>query len=138
MAGAHEVTEPLSPHGTNVDPAKAPVKGSWLTRKFPFLGTKKGLIITVIVILVIIGGGLAGLAALPKKDERGGGGAADSATADAITSDVHFYGQSPPVYPSRTFTLRVLGFSTCEANQPPQPICPAPASGLKPSSRPAR
>lgn len=107
MAGSNEVTEPLSPHGANADPTKAANKGSWLTRKFPFLGTKKGIMITVIVILVIIGGGLAGLAALPKKD-GGGEAAASPATADAITSDVHFYGQSPPVYPSRTFSLQVL------------------------------
>lgn len=100
MAASREVTEPLSPdHGADAGPAKTASGGSWLTRRLPFLRTKKGIIITVIVVLVIIGGGLAGLAALPKKD--GGGGAAGAVTADTITSDVHFYGESPPVYPSR-------------------------------------
>ena len=43
--------------------------------------------------------GLAGLAALPK-----GSGQKDAArdAADVITHDSYFYGQSPPVYPSRT------------------------------------
>ncbi len=51
------------------------------------------------MLLLIIGGGLAGLAAL----HRGGGAAAASAGADqnVTISDSFFYGQSPPVYPSR-------------------------------------
>ena len=51
-------------------------------------------------LLIIIAGGLAGLAALP----RGGGsgsGVVGVAAQDVITNDTHFYGQSPPVYPSR-------------------------------------
>ena len=75
---------------------------SWLTRHFPFLRTRRGIVITVIVVLLIIGGGLAGLAALPKRGGSGDGdGSADFAT-DPISSDEHFYSQSPPVYPSRT------------------------------------
>lgn len=76
--------------------------GSWIARHLPFLKTKRGITITVAAILLIIGGGLAGLAALPKKSATGAGdGAGDS--GDSITSDEHFYGQSPPVYPSRTY-----------------------------------
>lgn len=59
----------------------------------------------VAVILLIISAGLAGLAALPKKGNKdtaeAGGGAGNSGYS--ITSDEHFYGQSPPVYPSRTY-----------------------------------
>jgi beta-glucosidase len=76
--------------------------GSWVSRHLPFLKTKRGVVITVIVVLVIIGGGLAGLAALPKKNGDGANGSSGLA-ADAITSDTYFYGQSPPVYPSRTY-----------------------------------
>ena len=80
--------------------------GSWITRHFPFLKTKRGIAITVAVILLVIGGGLAGLAALPKNGNKnaaeGGDGADDQ--GDSITNDEHFYGQSPPVYPSRTYT----------------------------------
>ncbi|EGZ75467.1 glycoside hydrolase [Neurospora tetrasperma FGSC 2509] len=75
---------------------------SWITRHFPFLRTKRGIAMIVAVILVIVGAGLAGLAALPKKGNKGtaeaGGGAGNSGYS--ITSDEHFYGQSPPVYPS--------------------------------------
>ncbi|KAK1760524.1 glycoside hydrolase superfamily [Echria macrotheca] len=104
MARATEASrQPLAPdHGPGVDPSKAgaPAQQSWLKRHFPFLRTRRGIIITVIVILVIIGGGLAGLAALPKKNGSSGGDAAGGASADTITDDGHFYGQSPPVYPS--------------------------------------
>lgn len=88
--------------------AAAPAKaGLWtrFTDKVPFLKTKKGLVITIIAILVIIGGGLAGLAALPNRSGNGsdeptgsGGGASSQ---NAIASDSFFFGQSPPVYPSR-------------------------------------
>ncbi len=63
-----------------------------ITQRFPFLRTKRGVALVVAMLLLIIGGGLAGLAALHH-------GAA--AASDAITSDTYFYGQSPPVYPSR-------------------------------------
>jgi beta-glucosidase len=49
--------------------------------------------------LVIIGGGLAGLAALPK--QSGSWVGQDGDDGDVITDDAYFYGQSPPVYPSR-------------------------------------
>jgi beta-glucosidase len=104
MARATEASQPLAPdHRPGVDPSKAaaPAQQSWLKRHFPFLRTRRGIIITVIVILVIIGGGLAGLAALPKKNSSNDGSTAGGASADTITDDGHFYGQSPPVYPSR-------------------------------------
>jgi beta-glucosidase len=44
--------------------------------------------------------GLAGLAALPGKSSGSVPKDHDGADGDAITDDVHFYGQSPPVYPS--------------------------------------
>lgn len=53
------------------------------------------------MLLLIIGGGLAGLAALP----HGGGARALASQPDTvanITDDSYFYGQSEPVYPSRT------------------------------------
>ncbi|KAK3499907.1 glycoside hydrolase [Neurospora hispaniola] len=79
---------------------------SWITRHFPFLKTKRGIAIIVAVILVIIGAGIAGLATLPRKGNKGtaeaGGGAGNSGYS--ITSDEHFYGQSPPVYPSPNMT----------------------------------
>ncbi|KAB5535125.1 beta-glucosidase [Coniochaeta sp. 2T2.1] len=71
--------------------------------RFPFLHTRKGIIITVVVVLVIIGGGLAGLAALPKhnnKESSSGGKGGGGGTGDEIQDDSYFYGQSPPVYPS--------------------------------------
>jgi beta-glucosidase len=51
--------------------------------------------------LVIIGGGLAGLAALPKRSGSWSGAGQDGDGGDVITDDAYFYGQSPPVYPSR-------------------------------------
>lgn len=68
-----------------------------IRERFPFLKTKKGVALVVVMLLLIIGGGLAGLAAL-----HHGGGAA--AAQNIITSDAEFYGQSPPVYPSRTYS----------------------------------
>jgi hypothetical protein len=44
------------------------------------------------MLLTIVGAGLAVLAALPH---------ANGQTAGEITSDSYFYGDSPPVYPSR-------------------------------------
>lgn len=56
------------------------------------------------MLLLIIGGGLAGLAAL----HHPGVSAAQVVSTDAqqnITSDSYFYGDSPPVYPSREYIL---------------------------------
>lgn len=75
-------------------------KDSWLTRKLPFLTTRRGKIITIIVILLIIGGGLAGLAALPRNSDGGKNEGSTGAVAGVFTSDTQFYGQSPPVYPA--------------------------------------
>lgn len=77
--------------GTDI-PVQKPSLIQRLRNRFPFLRTKKGIAVVVLVIVAIIGGGLAGLAALPSK----GGG-----DNEPITDDVFFYGQSPPVYPSR-------------------------------------
>ncbi|KAM7193802.1 hypothetical protein V8F33_007591 [Rhypophila sp. PSN 637] len=78
---------------------------SWLTRKLPFLRTRRGKIITVIVILLIIGGGLAGLAALPKGNNNGGSSSGPNGQAGGvITDDAYFYGQSPDVSPSPNMT----------------------------------
>ncbi|KAK3995018.1 hypothetical protein QBC44DRAFT_366896 [Cladorrhinum sp. PSN332] len=71
-----------------------------ITRRFPFLGTKKGIAIAVLVILIIIGGGLAGLAALPKRNSKSAEPARDENGNLIITDDVHFYGDSEPIYPS--------------------------------------
>ena len=90
--------------------APAAQKSGWLSRltqRFPFLKTRRGIAILVAVLLLIIGGGLAGLAALHR------GAAAQSTDYSTpsqngtgfITSDTYFYGQSPPVYPSRMVTL---------------------------------
>ncbi|KAK0652300.1 glycosyl hydrolase family 3 N terminal domain-containing protein [Cercophora newfieldiana] len=97
MASYKEERVDFLPPGDGAKPAAA-AGGSWITRKFPFLATKKGKVITVIVILVIISGGLAGLAALPKGGSGNGG--VTETIVDGITSDSHFYGQSPPVYPA--------------------------------------
>jgi beta-glucosidase len=88
--------------GPIADPSKPPPK----VHRFPFLHTKKGIILTVLAALIIVGGGLAGLAALPKHrngsagsgDGDGGGGVSHKGR---ITDDSHFYGESPAVYPSR-------------------------------------
>lgn len=70
--------------------------------RLPFLRTKRGIAVTVITILVIIGGGLAGLAALRgRHGDSGSGSSRSGGTSNVITSDTHFYGLSPPVYPSR-------------------------------------
>ena len=85
---------------------------SWLTRKMPFLRTRRGKIITVVVVLVVIGGGLAGLAALHKRNGGQGGGwmGGGGGEGDGITDDGEFYGQSPGVYPSRE---SFLSFGYC-------------------------
>lgn len=92
--------------------AAAAHPGLWtrITNHLPFLKTKRGIVVTVAAILIIIGGGLAGLAALHKRnggssgDGSGADGDGDGVSPNAITSDTHFYGLSPPVYPSREFT----------------------------------
>ena len=55
----------------------------------------------VVVVLVIIGGGLAGLAALHHGSSSQAAPPPSPETVQNITSDSYFYGQSPPVYPSR-------------------------------------
>lgn len=79
--------------------------GVWtrITDKLPFLRTKRGLAVTIIAILVIIGGGLAGLAALHNRNSSASSTAGSGTTtnSNAISSDAHFFGQSPPIYPSR-------------------------------------
>ncbi len=109
---------PLSPHrggqppGPAPDPSKSPPKA----HRFPFLHTKKGIVITAVVILIIIGGGLAGLAALPKHrdSEQSGGGSGGGGSSGQITSDSYFYGQSPAVYPSRESPFFSLYFYNCD------------------------
>lgn len=90
------------------DPAGEEQSHSWLTRKMPFLRTRRGKIITVVVILVVIGGGLAGLAALNKRHGRADLWVEPYHPSDFVTDDGYFYGQSPGVYPSREF---LPGFS---------------------------
>jgi beta-glucosidase len=65
-------------------------------QRWPFLKTKRGIALIVVMILILLSG-LAGLAALPK---RGGSGSV-AVAQDIISNDTYFYGQSPPVYPSR-------------------------------------
>ncbi|KAK3365825.1 beta-glucosidase [Lasiosphaeria ovina] len=75
-----------------------------MAQRFQFLKRKRYAL--PIGLLLIIGAGLAGLAAL-RNGGSGPGPAAnsgDGGDAAAITSDVHFYGQSPPVYPSPNMT----------------------------------
>lgn len=108
MSTAKERADLSSPLVSGADAAQTPAarSGAGGARRFPFLRTKKGLIITVVVVLVIIGGGLAGLAALPKKNKDGSAGAGpEGLDADAVRSDTHFYGESPAVYPSRMLFL---------------------------------
>ncbi|KAK0754616.1 glycoside hydrolase superfamily [Schizothecium vesticola] len=105
MSPQKERADLSSPLVSGADAAKTPAARSGLAHRFPFLRTKKGIIITVVVVLVIIGGGLAGLAALPKKSKDGSaGGGPEGLDADAVRSDTHFYGESPPVYPSPNMT----------------------------------
>lgn len=92
--------------------------GLWarVTDHLPFLRTKRGLAVTVGAILVIVGGGLAGLAALRNRNGSQNGRSGGSATGgvgrnpNAITDDSYFYGQSPPVYPSREWSRPVTRF----------------------------
>lgn len=85
--------------------------GLWqrITHYLPFLRTKRGIAVAVIAILVIVGGGLAGLAALRNRSNQsnglGAGSGGGGTSANAITNDVYFYGQSPPVYPSREYPV---------------------------------
>lgn len=86
--------------------AAAPqASGLWtrITDKLPFLRTKRGLAVTIVAILVIIGGGLAGLAALHNRNSDGSSTTEPGTTtsSNVISSDAHFFGQSPAVYPSR-------------------------------------
>lgn len=103
MSGGVEKTAPTT--GTT-SAAGAPAKaGLWtrFTDKVPFLKTKKGLAVAIIAILVIIGGGLAGLAALRTRGNSGStsDGPSGTTSSSVISSDTHFSGQSPAVYPSR-------------------------------------
>ena len=93
--------------GSPPDPMKSRPK----EHRFPFLHTRKGIIITVVVVLVIVGGGLTGLAALPKHNnkEPGSSGKGTGGGSDGeIQDDSHFYGQSPPVYPSREYLFLLM------------------------------
>ena len=109
MSSTSYKTVPASPQRGGQRPDSYPDQSSKAPAKhhrFPFLHTKKGIIITLLVVLVIIGGGLAGLAALPKHrdgQESGGDSTGDGSggNGDVITDDSHFYGESPGVYPSR-------------------------------------
>ena len=58
------------------------------------LCTTRGIPLVVPMLLKIIGAGLAGLAALPHVNGQ-------TTNTSEITSDTFFYGDSPPVYPSR-------------------------------------
>ncbi|KUI74295.1 putative beta-glucosidase M [Cytospora mali] len=95
---------------TIADTKSAGRRGLWtrITDRLPFLRHKRGIAIVVIAILVIIGGGLAGLAALHNRSSRDGDSSDDGGgggnNPDAITSDAHFYGDSPAVYPSPNIT----------------------------------
>lgn len=112
MSTAKERADLSSPLVSGADAAQTPAARSGAgARRFPFLRTKKGIVITVVVVLVIIGGGLAGLAALPKKNKDGSaGGGPEGLDADAVRSDAHFYGESPAVYPSRMLFLADVCF----------------------------
>lgn len=83
----------------------SPKSGLWtrITNKAPFLSTKRGLAVTILAVLLLIGGGLAGLAALHNRNRDGTLGTEPGSTtsSNVITSDAHFFGQSPAVYPSR-------------------------------------
>lgn len=71
--------------------------------RYPFLKTKKGVAVMVCVPL-LLACGLSGLAALPGKSSDIGE-VSDVAAADRIGGDEHFYGDSPPVYPSREYWM---------------------------------
>lgn len=103
------VADSAAKEGATATAASSGRPGLWsrITNRFPFLQRKRGIAIVVIVILVIIGGGLAGLAALPNRSgsSSGSSGSGNGAgnNPNAIQSDTHFYGQSPPVEPSRKY-----------------------------------
>jgi hypothetical protein len=88
--------------GSQVDKSpsgKAPNRSLFLrlSGRFPILRKKRGIAIVVAVPLILLSG-LAGLAALPGSSS---GGHEHDGNDKAIQDDVDFYGQSPPVYPSR-------------------------------------
>lgn len=120
------IYQPVMPHDSNKNmkegaTATATVAeaggktGLWtrITNHVPFLRTKRGIAVAVIAALVIIGGGLAGLAALRSRSstasDSGGSGSGGGTSANAITDDAYFYGQSPPVYPSRECPFHPVG-----------------------------
>ncbi|KAJ9156061.1 Beta-glucosidase [Pleurostoma richardsiae] len=96
------------------DPLKGPDPGPMtfkqrLGRRFPWQKNKKRFAIWLAVLLLIIGGGLSGLAALRHHSEAKGASSQSSSgdgdpSGDSITNDSHFYGQSPPAYPSPNMT----------------------------------
>jgi hypothetical protein len=69
---------------------------SRFTQRYPFFRTKRGIAILIIIPIVLLSG-LAGLAAL-RRNTYGGG-----LLNGAVLEDWYFYGQSPPVYPSREY-----------------------------------
>lgn len=107
-------------NGTAMDAKPVGQPGFWtrVTDRFPFLRRKRGIAIVAVATLVVIGGGLAGLAALHNRSSGGGGvgssgpGSGGSGSSNAIASDTHFYGDSPPVYPSRELPCSVFNIYT--------------------------
>lgn len=105
--------------------------GLWtrITNRLPFLKTKRGISVAIVAVLIIIGGGLAGLGVLHRSSDKsfstsGDGGSNGGTNSNAITSDTYFYGQSPPVYPSRKLLFFLLpcwshfGIQGIQSNQP--------------------
>lgn len=105
-------TDYNSSHPTNAAMARNPSASvsdtGWFSRmkqRHPFLGGKRGKVL-IIFILCLPLLSLLGLLALRKGGGNGSGGAngGSGSTDGVITDDLHFYGQSEPVYPSPSMT----------------------------------
>lgn len=64
---------------------------------------------------LILLSGLAGLAALDSGSSGSGDDGANAERQEVIQDDTHFYGDSPPVYPSRKSQYEIETFSTKNA-----------------------
>ncbi|KEY66084.1 hypothetical protein S7711_09204 [Stachybotrys chartarum IBT 7711] len=72
---------------------------------------RRGLALLIAVPLILLSG-LAGLAALDTGSSGSGGDGANAERQEVIQDDTHFYGDSPPVYPSRKSRYEIETFST--------------------------
>ncbi|CAK7274258.1 hypothetical protein SEPCBS119000_006077 [Sporothrix epigloea] len=76
--------------------------GTRKSSKMPCPKTRRGIVASLVTVVLLVSGGLTGLAALQTTAVKKYSAlqARGDSVPGLITEDTHFYGQSPPVYPS--------------------------------------